>query len=961
MLYSFACPGCGKGYELPWSMVGRMALCKGCATQFRIPAPLEPIDPRTMMAIPIATRILGSLEPPPISFPVLETPPKQPKPPARHEDGPEPTRPRPTAWNRYPDPTPPREPEFAPPRRAQAPRHSEPVPAWSSSRFESKPTPIPPPSRPRWLIPAIASGGFASILMLNVVLFFLFVPRGDLAERVETIPAEPLVVAQAPAMPPEVETQASLPPTGAVQAPRSATPGPAPRPVESSSDRPMSTADIVARYESSVALIKGKKGSGTGFLARPGIVATNAHVIDGERIKDVEVRFPSAEEARQGPYAARLLFRDKERDLALLGVAADLPPVDVVEAYQFRKGEDVTVIGNPGVGGRLILENAISRGIVSSMTKINEQSFIQLGIAINPGNSGGPVFDPKGRVIGIVTLKTTRQEGLAFAIPAEDLRSALDVAQSVAASPPTDPDGSSGGPPDLNYAWKAGQTYAYSFEVTIGESPSGVVLSGSSVYTVKGVDAEGITLSHRGWVITTERGKDGKVPPGGIRGPTATNAIELKLDPKGNVLKASGSAQLPLLGDLSMLIIEPFPDEPTTSWDDSRTITLREIQQTPGASGVGPRLGRPGLDNLPTGPRSRLSARPRLNSRLRGRQAAPQPQPKPPTQVTITNHEAGEETAYTLGEVQGDQASIRKEYELATRELVGDEPRLKMTGEGTIAFDLKAGVPLAMDYKVEVVEISDQARFRVPIKVVCKLLEGKERELALRPPAHPPSAMNPIDPGDLDKILADLKSPDTNRRKVACQSLYHSAPIEGRRGDVAREIERLVPEKDMGLRSDAVKASGDLGRRPERGDPPRDPRRREIWRPRRAVRGPEPALPHREDGRGHHHLARQGQWPRLEGPPRHRVAGRSPAAPAGRARGRPQGPDRGLPAAQGGRDLAEPPHARKDRGLEAGRGDRPERRGGRQEHRQALAGRGRMGGAPESGPIARRPEAPGGG
>ncbi len=813
MLHSFACPGCGKEYELPWSMVGKKARCKGCREEFTIPPPVEPSDPRTMMAIPIRPRVI---EPPPISFPVLNAPPRSSIPPPSREDAPEPPRPR-----------------QSPSRPAPAPSRPGPVIPRAVRRPEPPPPP-PRPARPSWLIPAIAGGGLAAILALNVGLFFLFGPKADLAERIEPGPGRVEAVAPAPA-PADVAPAPALgeiakpvvpaAPPGPIVPPKAAEPArkpvvPAAPPEETVPDGPMSTADIVAKYEPSVALIKGKKGSGTGFVARAGIVATNAHVIDGERMKDVEVRFPSAEETKQGPYAARLLFQDRERDLALLGVVCDLPPVRVAEAYRFRKGEDVTVIGNPGVGGQLILENAISRGIVSSMTKLNQQSFIQLGIAINPGNSGGPVFDPRGRVIGIVTLKTTKQEGLAFAIPAEDLRSALDVAQATASSQPTDPSqpgalaASVSNAPTLVYAWKPGQTYAYSFEIELGDGSPGVALKGASIYRVKAVDADGITLGHHGWVVTTRKGKDGKVPPGGVSGPTATKEVELKIDPQGNVLKASGAAQLPLLGDLSMLIIEPFPDEPRAAWDDSKTITLQEIQQTPGEAGVGPRLGRPGADSLPTGPRSRLGSRPGSpSSRLRSRQPQPQPraQPRPQVTVTVTSREAGEETAYTLGEVQGDRVPIRKDYELATKETVGDEPRLKMTGEGTISFDIKAGIPLAMDYKVEVIEISGNTRLRLPIAVSCRLLEGKDREKALRPPAQAPSAMNPIEAGDLNKLLADLKSPDTGRRRAACQALFNAAPIEGRRADVARAIERLVPDRDMGLRGDAVRALGVWG------------------------------------------------------------------------------------------------------------------------------------------------------
>ncbi len=84
-------------------------------------------------------------------------------------------------------------------------------------------------------------------------------------------------------------------------------------------DRPaawLSTAQIVARCEPSVALVKGKVSSGTGFLIRPDLVATNAHVIDDEFVADLEVRFPSAADGRRGPIRAELRYEDPRRDLA---------------------------------------------------------------------------------------------------------------------------------------------------------------------------------------------------------------------------------------------------------------------------------------------------------------------------------------------------------------------------------------------------------------------------------------------------------------------------------------------------------------------------------------------------------------------------------------------------------------------------------------------------------------------
>jgi S1-C subfamily serine protease len=120
-----------------------------------------------------------------------------------------------------------------------------------------------------------------------------------------------------------------------------------------------------------------------------------------------------------------LLYEDQDRDLAFLAVQTDLRPLRVAKSYAFRKGEDITVIGSPGVGNGQVLENAISRGVMSTKTQIDGHEFYQLGIAINPGNSGGPVFDSSGRVIGVATLKSSKQEAMGFCIPVEDLQAAL--------------------------------------------------------------------------------------------------------------------------------------------------------------------------------------------------------------------------------------------------------------------------------------------------------------------------------------------------------------------------------------------------------------------------------------------------------------------------------------------------------------------------------------------------------
>jgi CheY-like chemotaxis protein len=107
-----------------------------------------------------------------------------------------------------------------------------------------------------------------------------------------------------------------------------------------------------------------------------------------------------------------------ERGLPL-GAQAVLPkPIqtaEVLEGFLSRVAR-VVVIGNPGMGAE-ILTKSITEGIVSKTSRtIGGQTYIQTSAAVNPGNSGGPMFNLRGEVVGMVTLKAVL-DNVGFAIP----------------------------------------------------------------------------------------------------------------------------------------------------------------------------------------------------------------------------------------------------------------------------------------------------------------------------------------------------------------------------------------------------------------------------------------------------------------------------------------------------------------------------------------------------------------
>src|SRR4026207_1327217 len=153
--------------------------------------------------------------------------------------------------------------------------------------------------------------------------------------------------------------------------------------------------------------------TGSGFFLKPGQVVTNLHVVGGAvraEIKTLDGK------GKVFPVNGTLAV-DEEGDLALLGV--DMPTERSSRSTELAKdlpdeGESIFVIGNP-----LKLEGSVSDGIVSAVREVpNSYRIIQITAPISHGNSGSPVFNLKGQVLGVVTVKVTNGQNINLAIAA---------------------------------------------------------------------------------------------------------------------------------------------------------------------------------------------------------------------------------------------------------------------------------------------------------------------------------------------------------------------------------------------------------------------------------------------------------------------------------------------------------------------------------------------------------------
>ncbi len=173
-------------------------------------------------------------------------------------------------------------------------------------------------------------------------------------------------------------------------------------------------------------LVEQATGSGV-VVTTQGHVVTNYHVIEGA--SDVQV-------LSQGRYLkTEIIGYDELTDLAVLRVMEDveLPAVQMGDMSAVRAGDWAIVIGNP-LGKQFA--DTVTVGVVSALNRELEGSSIvkmlQTDAAINSGNSGGGLFNTRGELIGIPSLKFSSNgksdvasiEGIAMAIP-------VDVVQPV--------------------------------------------------------------------------------------------------------------------------------------------------------------------------------------------------------------------------------------------------------------------------------------------------------------------------------------------------------------------------------------------------------------------------------------------------------------------------------------------------------------------------------------------------
>ncbi|TDC01591.1 PDZ domain-containing protein [Nonomuraea longispora] len=209
-----------------------------------------------------------------------------------------------------------------------------------------------------------------------------------------------------------------------------------PSPVFKSAADPMTVADVAAKVQPTVVMIKGQTREGSGVvLSEDGLILTNNHVVEPGG-GQMTVKFSDGKTAK-----ATAVGTDPATDLAVIraeGVSG-LPKATLGDSDKLKVGDAVLAIGSP-----LGLAGSVTAGIVSALDRTlttgdeprqqlppawpqqgQESSgttiggAIQTDASINPGNSGGALVNAAGELVGINTAIASDAAGggVGFAIP----------------------------------------------------------------------------------------------------------------------------------------------------------------------------------------------------------------------------------------------------------------------------------------------------------------------------------------------------------------------------------------------------------------------------------------------------------------------------------------------------------------------------------------------------------------
>ena len=168
-----------------------------------------------------------------------------------------------------------------------------------------------------------------------------------------------------------------------------------------------------------------KSQVGTAFVAAPGRLITNAHVVAG--VQNPRVLGNGRE------LIGRVVAFDPVTDLAVIAVEEPLPdPLPLGEA---TAGVAIAILGYDRSGASSVRSGYIEREILATGRDIygklaEGRRALEISASVETGFSGGPVVDASGDVVGVMFSRTRGGAPVAYAVQTIEVLAVLDSANS---------------------------------------------------------------------------------------------------------------------------------------------------------------------------------------------------------------------------------------------------------------------------------------------------------------------------------------------------------------------------------------------------------------------------------------------------------------------------------------------------------------------------------------------------
>lgn len=168
--------------------------------------------------------------------------------------------------------------------------------------------------------------------------------------------------------------------------------------------------------QSLVQVQSGRRGSGAGTIWHAdGLIITCAHVV-GRREQNLDVKLSDGRS-----FPARLLAKDANVDLAALSIdVTGLPAVTLGDSRNLRAGDWISALGHPW-GVKVSATSGVVIGTGDDLEEIEgvwrtRRDWIAAHLHLRPGYSGGPMIDSAGRMVGVNSMMTGPDVGVAVPV-----------------------------------------------------------------------------------------------------------------------------------------------------------------------------------------------------------------------------------------------------------------------------------------------------------------------------------------------------------------------------------------------------------------------------------------------------------------------------------------------------------------------------------------------------------------